>query len=348
MKYLLPFLISCGSTIALISLIVHFFKNVKWQGRNSKRHIHGNNISRMGGLVMVIVFLVAIIINKDLVITSELYGFLVGVIIILVIGLLDDIKEVFWKVQLFFQIAVAIFVFIMGIRIYYVTNPVNGGILNLDSGIGVVVSVALVIFWIVLVINAINWSDGIDGLSGGITIISAITIFSLSFYPEVNQPTIAIICSVLIGVTLGFLLFNFYPSKILAGTVGSMFMGFSLAVLSIFSGTKIATALLVLSVPIIDFLWVIKERIKREKSIFKSDKNHLHYKLMELGWSQKKIAMSYYAVTIIISIVALNTRAIGKSVTMLLVAIIMLTVFFLVDKRIAQLTKKNIEKSSIK
>lgn len=337
MKYLIPFLFSFSLTIIFILLAICCLKKIKWQNRKAERHIHNKNICRMGGLAMAISFIVAIVFNNDLVITSELYGFLVGIGIILIFGFVDDLKEIFWKTQLFFQIAIALFIFIMGIRIYYITNPLTGGILKLDSGIGIIFSVILIIFWIILVINAINWADGIDGLSGGITLITVATIFSLSFRPEVNQPAIAIMCAVLMGVILGFLLFNFFPSKILAGTVGAVFMGFSLAVLAIFSGTKIATALVVLSVPIIDFLWVIKERIKNKKSIFKSDKNHLHYKLIELGWSQRKITSIYYLVTIIISVVALNTRAIGKSITLLSVAVIMVGIFILVDKKIYQL-----------
>jgi len=236
---------------------------------------------------------------------------------------------------------VAILVFIMGIRIYYVTNPLTGGILHLDVGLGLIFSVILVIFWIVLVINAINWSDGIDGMASGITFISAVTIFVLTFRPEVNQPPIAIMCAILMGTTLGFLVFNFNPSMIIAGTAGAMFMGFSLAVMSIFSGTKVATALLVLSVPIVDFLWVIGERLRNQKSIFLPDKNHLHYKLMELGWSQRRIVISYWSVTAIIAAVALNTRAIGKGVALFVVAAIMIGVLIFVNKKISRLKGEN-------
>lgn len=337
MKYLLPFIIAFGLTVFMNFLAIKFSKNISFQNRRSKRHIHNKNISRMGGLIFATVFIAVIFLDRNLFVTPELYGFLLGIGIILIFGLWDDIKEIFWKIQLFFQVAVSVLVFILGIRIYYITNPLTGGILKLDSGIAVIFSVALVIFWIVLVINAINWSDGIDGLSGGITFITAMTIFFLSFRPEVYQPPIAIMCAILMGVILGFLIFNFYPSQILAGTVGSMFMGFSLAVLAIFAGTKIATALLVLSIPIIDFLWVITERIRSGKSIFKSDRNHLHYKLMELGWSQRKVVLVYWLITATISFIALNTRIIGKGVTMLVVVVSMIIILLMINKKIASL-----------
>lgn len=334
MKYLIPFLISLTLTVISIYGIIIFTKKIKWEGRIGSRHINKNNISRFGGIVMILVFDFVILINKDLFINTQLYGFLLSNIFLLFVCFWDDLKEIFWKIQLFAQIAVSMFVFIMGIRIYYITNPLNGGIIMLDSGVGVIFSVILIIFWLILVMNAVNWSDGIDGLSGGISFISVSTIFFLSFHSEVNQPPIAIMCAILMGTILGFLIFNFYPSKIIAGTTGAMFMGFSLAVLAVFAGTKIATSLLVLAIPIIDLFWVIKERIKNKKSIFIPDRNHLHYKLMELGWSQKKIVLVYWGVTIIIASVALNTRAIGKGITLFLTGIVIVGAILIINKKI--------------
>jgi len=335
LKYLTPFMMSFLSTVILNFFAILAAKKLRWKPRKSKRHIHDPKVYRIGGAVMVLVFAASVFLDKNLYITSEIYGFIIASLVILVFGFWDDIKELYWKIQLFFQIVVAILTFIMGIRIYFVTNPLTGGILKLDSGLGVVLSVCLVIFWIILVINAVNWIDGIDGLSGGITIISMVTILLLSLKNEVNQPPLAILASIIIGTVLGFLIFNFYPARIMAGTAGAMFMGFSLAVLAILAGTKIATALLVLAIPIIDFLWVIGQRIKDKRSIFRPDKNHLHYKLLKLGWTQKQIALSFYAITMLISIVALNTRAVGKGVALALSFFIMSLVYVLINKKIS-------------
>jgi len=338
LKYLFPFLDSLLITIVLALAAIWISKKLHWQGgRDSLRHIHLPGVSRLGGLVMVVAFNATIFLNQDLFATPELYGFCLGSLILLVVGFLDDLKELFWKIQLFIQVAVSILVFIMGIRIYYITNPLTGGILKLDSGLGIIFSVMLVIFWIVLVMNAMNWADGIDGMSSGITFITVVTIFILSFRPEVNQPPIAIICAILMGTVLGFLIFNFNPSMIMAGTAGAMFMGFSLAVMSIFSGAKVATAILVMAIPIGDFIWVIGERLKNQKSIFLPDKNHLHYKLMELGWSQKKIVASYWAVTTVVAIIALNTRVIGKGIALFVVALMMAGILIIVNKKISSL-----------
>lgn len=292
---------------------------------------------------MIVAFIATLFINKDLYISPELYGIIIVTIGIMLFGLWDDLVELHWKIQLFFQIAISLFIFLTGVRIYYITNPFSGGILNLDTGMGILVSVFLVIIWIMWVVNAINWVDGADGLSGGITFISALTIFFLSLKSEVNQPPVAIIAAIVAGVSLGFLIFNFYPSRVLAGTTGSMFMGFILAVLSIFAGTKIATALVVMAIPIVDSIWVIKERFKNKQSIFFPDKNHLHYKLLDLGWSQRKIALYYYGFTVLVAIVALNTRIIGKSIT-LVMAFFMIGVIYMVLNR--KTLPKNNEKKT--
>jgi len=345
-KYILPFIEAFFLTILLIYVLIYFAKKISWIGRNTHRHIHNKKAYRVGGVAMVIAFVLAVIFNKDLVMTPELLGFIVGSLLLSGVGAWDDIREIFWKLQLSFQVAAACLVFILGVRIYYISNPFTGGMMNLDLGYTVLISIFLVIFWILLVANAINWADGIDGLSGGITLISVMTIFSLTFKPEVNQPPVAIISSILAGSVFGFLVFKFNPARVLAGTSGAMFMGFSLATLSIFSGTKIATAILVMSVPIIDFIWVIGDRIRRNKSIFRPDKNHLHHKLLEIGWSQRKIVLVYYSITLAASVIALNTRAVGKSLTLFFAILMMIFAYLLINRSLYSSEKGDIAESS--
>jgi UDP-GlcNAc:undecaprenyl-phosphate/decaprenyl-phosphate GlcNAc-1-phosphate transferase len=334
LKYLIPFLSSFLLSIALIALAVYFAKKIKWRERRSPRHIHKRGVPRIGGAVMIAIFNLAILLNKDLFVTPEIYGIMAGSLILMAVGIWDDLREIYWKIQLFFQIAISVLIFITGTRIYYITNPLTGGILNMDSGLWVVVSAVLAVFWIVLIINAVNWIDGIDGLSGGVAFISVAAIFILSLKSEVNQPPVAILCSILAGAILGFLIFNFYPAKIMAGTSGSMFMGFSLAALAIISGTKIATALLVMTIPIIDLVWVIGERIRNKKSIFRADKRHLHYKLMKLGWSQRKTVLIYWAATLVISFVALNTKSMGKGIALALAFAMMIAISAIINRKI--------------
>lgn len=335
MKYLIPFTLSFALTVISTVILINIGKKISWKKREARRHIHKKGVLRLGGISMTLSFIAAVLLNRDLVLTPEIVGMLIGAATLMIVGLWDDIKEIFWKIQLFFQVVVAFFVFIIGIRIYHITDPMSGGLVDLSMGVGVIFSVILVIFWILLLINSLNWLDGIDGLSGGVSLIACVTIFFLSLKPEVYQPPVAILAAVLADVILGFLIFNFNPSKILAGTSGSMFLGFSLAVLAIIAGTKIATALLVMAVPIIDLIWVIGDRIKRGRSIFTPGRNHLHYRLMEIGWSQRRIALSYWAVTLMIAVIALNTRAIGKGITLAATAMIMILVYFIINKKVS-------------
>ena len=203
---------------------------------------------------------------------------------------------------------------------------------------GFIAGLIVVAIWAVLLMNSMNWIDGIDGISSGISLIGGATIFFLSLRPEVNQPPIGIISAVFIGGLLAFLLFNFYPAKILAGTSGSMFMGFVLAILAIFAGAKIATTLLVMAVPIVDALWVIGERFQSKKSIFSADRRHLHYRLLEFGWSPKKICIFYYVITGLIAVLALNTRAVGKTITFVLFGVVMLCMIIWIRNKVAQKT----------
>lgn len=341
--YLLPFLYSFLITAGISFLILFICKKFRYLevetskfGEKTKR-----KVCRLGGVAIIIGFLAVIFLDENLVISQKLWGVVVASLFILVFGIIDDFFELDWKTQLLFQIAVAILVFIIGVRVEYITNPF-GGVIFLNLGKYLIPSFLFALVWIVLMINSMNWIDGVDGLSGGVSFIGALTIFFLSLKPEVNQPPVAIIAMALSGAILGFLIFNFYPSKILAGTSGSMFMGFILAALAIFAGTKIATALLVMAVPVIDAVWVVGERIKSGNSIFKSDNRHLHYKLLDLNWSQRRISLFFCSITFCIALIAINTRAIGKMITMVLVVIVMFSVLIFLNRKLAQ-SKKSIE-----
>jgi UDP-GlcNAc:undecaprenyl-phosphate GlcNAc-1-phosphate transferase len=338
--FLLPLLISFAiSALLLVILIAVSRKYLLRDFRISKRHFHRQGISRFGGVAIIIAFVVAILSDQRLVISTPLLGVLFASIVILILGTVDDLKPIPWKVQLFFQLVIVIFVYIVGVQLLYVTNPF-GGIFVFTGTLGHAIGLIVSIVWIVFLMNALNWIDGVDGVAGGITLIGGVTIFLLSLRPEVNQPPVGIIAAVLIGALLAFVWLNFFPAKIMAGTSGSMFMGFMLAIMAIFAGAKIATTLLVLAVPIVDALWVIGERLRAGDSIFAADKRHLHFKLQEIGWSPIKISLFYYGVTTLVAILALNTRALGKVVAFMLTAIFMLSMLFAIRRKIFFAQKK--------
>lgn len=315
----------------LLFLLVPLFRRAVW--RTEKRHGYKKTISRLGGVSMLIAFSFALFFDPHLVLTREFYGLLYGSLLIFIFGLWDDLSELGWKIQVFFQVALTVLIFIFGIHISSLSNPF-GGVWLIPYDTFVLPGFLLLFVWVFLVMNAINWLDGLDGLCGVVSLITFVTILILSLKPEVNQPPIAVLAVIGMGVVMGFLFFNMYPAYILAGTVGSMFLGFLIAILAVIAGTKIATALLVLSLPIVDALFVLWQRLREGTSLFQPDRRHLHFKLLELGWSERRITWFFFFVTAIIGIIALNTQALGKLVALLLVLCIIFSLLFFVDRKI--------------
>lgn len=334
--FLLPMLLSFVVAVLILIALIFWSKKEKLTDcRDSSRHLHCKGISRFGGAALIVSFISIVLLDKNLVIDAPLLGLLLASLIILFFGIFDDLKQLSWKKQLFFQIALVFLVYAMGARLHFVSNPF-GGIFLFVGLMGSFLAAAISIVWVVFLTNAINWVDGIDGAAGGITFIGVLTIFFLSLRPEVNQPPITIIAAILLGSLAAFLLLNFHPAKIIAGTSGSIFMGFSLAVLAIFSGAKIATTLLVLTVPIIDALWVVVERWRAGVSIFSPDTRHLHFRLLEMGWSVKKICFFYYAVTGVVAFIALNTHALGKLIAFVVLGFMIFGMLFNIGKKVVR------------
>jgi UDP-GlcNAc:undecaprenyl-phosphate GlcNAc-1-phosphate transferase len=251
---------------------------------------------RWGGVILVVVFVGMVLGHRELEITRQLQGILVGSVMILLFGLWDDWKNLSWKMQAAFQIVLVILLVYFGFNIEYFMG-VSGGEIRLDKvllqGISVG-SCAFIFFWVIGIINAINWSDGVDSSMNAIAMVGGLSLVFVSFLPEVNQPAVAILASIFLGSLVGFLIFNLPPAKVEAGTSGSYFVGFILASLAIVAGSKIITVMIVLVLPLVDFVWVVAGRWRNKKSIFKKDKSHLHYRLRKIGWSDRKIFLSYF------------------------------------------------------
>jgi len=328
--YLAPFLSSFVLSAVLTFAIIKISKKLKFVFKPLARYIHKGDITRLGGGAMIISFVAVTLINNDLVLTKPLLGFLLGVLLILFFGFADDFLNFGHSAQLFFQISVSLIMIFSGVMVDYVSNPF-GGMIRLDGtmfyGFPLAGSIFM-IFWIVFLINAVNWADGLDGLASGVGSIASVALFFLSTSTLVNQPPLGLISIILFGAIFGFLIFNFYPAKIFMGTSGSMFIGFALAVVSIFSGAKLATLALVLSIPILDAIWVIVQRFRNRQSIFKGDRSHLHYRLMDLGFSQRAIVVFYCLVSSFFGFLALRTNGIGKIIIFSISFLVIVLIFF--------------------
>jgi UDP-GlcNAc:undecaprenyl-phosphate GlcNAc-1-phosphate transferase len=310
-KFILPFLYSF-----LISIIAIWFLLRAGNSSKVKPSPLRLSLRRLGGVVVIAVFVLAVLLDRNLVITKPIAGILAGGLLILFFGLWDDLKNLSWKWQLVFQIIVAIIAISLGVRSGFISNPFGGAAISLNNPAIYLIFFAL---YFLVFMNALNWLDGTDGLAGGVTLASLGTIFFLSFKPEVNQPAVAILSAIAGGAVAGFLVFNWNPAKILAGTSGAWFFGFILASFSIFAGAKIATVMMAVLIPILDLIRVVWERWRSGQSIFQKDHRHLHYLLLKRGFSEKKIFFLYFFASVLIGVLALNLNAIGKLSTMVVV-----------------------------
>ncbi len=250
---------------------------------------------RWGGMVLIISFIFLFFLHPELEITKQFQALLIGLLAILVFGLKDDYSNLSWVVQFIFQLFLVVLLVVFGFRIDFITGIFGEVIsLNFFSWHGVSLgSFVFLFFWVLGIMNAVNWFDGIDSSLGSVAIFAGLGLLFVSLLPEVNQPAIAIVSSIFLGNITAFMFFNLPPAKLIAGTSGSYFVGFFLAVLAVIAGNKIATLLIVLALPLLDLLAVVIVRLKNRQSIFQRDENHLHHLLLKSGWSEYQVFFLY-------------------------------------------------------
>lgn len=340
MNLFLPFLISFLITAALVPLTIIFAKKYNLVDDPSIRphpaHIQKRVVPRAGGLPIFlgIFFSILLFIPLD----KHILGIIFAILLLLAIGLLDDALKNFNPIsRLIFQIIAALIVVASGVGITFITNPL-GGIINLDQLIIpfnffgphqiFLFADLLALIWIVWMMNIINWSKGVDGQMPSIILIASLTIFILSYKlflkGDPNQEHISTLSLITAGTSLGFLIFNWYPAKIFPGFSGSTILGFMIAILAILSGAKLATALLVLLVPTIDFLYTFFRRIFQKKLPFVGDQKHLHHLLLNKGFSHQQISLFYLFSCAILGLISTTLSSQGKLFTVLTAGVVIL------------------------
>jgi UDP-GlcNAc:undecaprenyl-phosphate GlcNAc-1-phosphate transferase len=328
----LPLIISFLITVFITPICIYFIKKYKIVD-DPKLHkhpaiIHKTPIPRGGGIPLFLGVLLACLIFIPM--TKILIAVLFAGFIALAIGILDDKYDISPYIRFLANIICAVIVVYFGANIPFITNPF-GGILFLDklnlpflTNLNFsLISEGVAVIWIVWVMNMLNWSKGVDGQMPGIVAISAITIgvLSLRFSPlDLEIANVATLSFIIAGASLGFLIFNFYPAKIFPG-YGATAIYLFLSVVSILSGAKLATAILVMGVPLTDGAITILRRILSGKSPFWHDKKHLHHLLLSLGFGQRRIALFYWIISAIFGSLSLVLSSKGK-----LFAIIMLII----------------------
>lgn len=253
------------------------------------------------GILAVIAFLMLFPIFFE--ITFQNMGLMAAVAVLAVTCFIDDRKQLSPILRLLVQIAVGLLIFLTGTRIYSLTNPlevITGmPVLPLDSWVITstifsnpsIIGAVFTIFWLGLTMNAMNWFDGIPGQMSTLSTIGFGVIGFLALSSRVNQPEVAMLSFILCGLALSCLLFDFPPARVIIGDSGSMFFGLMLGVLTIYAGGKVATAFLVLGVPLIDLFLVILQRLLKGRSPLHGNMEHLHHRLLQKGWSPLAVIM---------------------------------------------------------
>lgn len=341
--YIFIFIITFFLSISLTLGIKKIALRLRVVDNPGFRKIHKKATPLLGGMAVFIAFFLILFFVRERLVMGNLnyghwFGFFFGGLSLMIGGYLDDKYNLKPKLQLIFPIIAAVCVIVGGVSIEKISDPA-GGFIYLDSYRLLFFSVSdLIIFvWLMGMMYTTKLLDGLDGLVTGVSGIGASVIFLFTMTTRYFQPDIGLASLVLAAACFGFLVFNWSPAKIFLGEGGSLFLGFALGVLSIISGGKIAIALLIMGIPILDAAWTIIRRLIQGKNPFKfSDRKHLHHRLLDLGWSQKQAVLFFYAFSIIFGLSALFLQSRGKILFLGLLVILMMAIvalFSYLDKR---------------
>jgi UDP-GlcNAc:undecaprenyl-phosphate GlcNAc-1-phosphate transferase len=278
----------------------------------NERRINMQPVPRAGGLSVAVVFTLVggalILLAPQLQISpgsgaerltdQGAAALLGGTLIAGVIGFIDDRFDLRARWQILGQLLISLIPIAFGLRILFVSNPLGAGVLLFPDA----VALGVTIFWTLGMQNSMNFIDGLDGLSGGISLLAAVT---LGLIALPTSPLLAALCFTLAGALVGFLRHNFHPASIYMGTSGILAVAYALAVLAILGTAKVAAALLILGVPIIDAFFVILGRILAGRSPYTPDKSHIHRRLLDNGFSHRSAVLVLYGITALLSIGAL-------------------------------------------
>lgn len=302
------------------------------------RRVHKKAMPLMGGLAIFAAVVIAVLIFLPL--DRSTFSILLGGTLIVMSGIIDDLKDLSPKLKLLFQVLAGLILIFGGVKVDVITNPFTSGISVLDLRW---LSIPITLFWVVGITNTLNLIDGLDGLAAGVAMISSIS-FMLVASKFVN-PEITILAAIVAGSCLGFLPFNFNPAKIFMGDTGALFLGFMLAAISIEGVMKsvatiaIIVPILILGVPIFDTTFAIFRRLLNGQSIMAADKGHLHHRLLNRGYSQKKTVLILYGISSVFGLFAVlvakaNSRqAVYLSAVLFIVSVLAAIKIGLFDKK---------------
>jgi UDP-GlcNAc:undecaprenyl-phosphate GlcNAc-1-phosphate transferase len=328
-NYLLPLVGAFIVAVIITELVRSLALRLKIVDRPTEpRKIHKQPIPLLGGLAVYLTFVLVTVIFYQAGLLSDgkiqpgyILGIVLGGLFLMIGGWLDDKYRLKPSLQFIWPVLAALTVILSGMSVNYITNPL-GGLLNLA---GTVWSPLLIFFWLLGMMYTTKFLDGLDGLVAGVAVIGSVILFIVSLFWDVPMSGTSILCLILAGTCLGFLIWNFHPARIFLGEGGSLFIGFGLGVLAIISGAKIATALLIMGIPILDVAWVIVRRIfKEKKPVFLADRKHLHFRLLDAGFNHSQAVIFLYFLTLIFGVSAIFQQTVGKLVSLGILLLVMI------------------------
>ncbi|MEO6350636.1 MAG: MraY family glycosyltransferase [Candidatus Limnocylindrales bacterium] len=316
---------------------------------DSERRVHQRPIPRTGGLAVatsfVAVGVAGFILSQvfDIALpgrpvrSAEIAALMIGVAVGALIGYIDDRYQLRARWQFVAQVVLAGIAIVGGIRIDRIPNPFGeGAFLFGTDTIGTIAAVAATTLWIVGMLNSANFIDGLDGLLAGVALIAVTTLGVISLFVPPVQPVVAMLCALLAGSLLGFLPYNFHPARVFIGTAGVFAVGYALAVLSVLGTAKVAVALLVLGVPVIDTFWIIIRRVSQGQSPFDADRGHFHHRLLDLGLTHRQAVLMIYSICIVLAALSLALSGRGQISAFLVIVLAGGLALYLMTRRAGQ------------
>jgi UDP-GlcNAc:undecaprenyl-phosphate/decaprenyl-phosphate GlcNAc-1-phosphate transferase len=327
--FVLVFLLATGTVLLLTPVAIWAGKRWHIVALAGGRRKHTGDVVRIGGLGLFPAFLVASLATlgiprSDPLELTRLTGVLLGMGVIWIVGLLDDRYRLAFWVQIIGLLLAAFCAIGFKVFIELLNNPFVDSQIKVDWYL----MVPITLVWLVGSSGTMNFLDGLDGLAAGVTGIAAMVLFLHML--RLGQYSVALLPLALLGCCIGFLPFNFSPARIFLGG-GAYVLGFALGALSIVAGAKVATALLVLWVPIVDVIWQFYSRWRRGQPLSLGDRGHLHFRLQDLGWPQGRIMLLYYTITVALGAVALlvSSRLLKFSLLLVLGIVVLALLAFL-------------------
>lgn len=346
---LVIFAITVATSVAFVSKTTALFSHLGLVDQPGPRRVHKTPVPRGLGVAIFLAFLVGIGVSYMLPVerqseeTERILLMVIGSAIIVGVMLVDDAISLGPKTKLVWQAVAAAIVVLPrfrgethGIAIETFNSPFGGSI-----SLPLLIAIAVTFLWLIGLMNVINWVDGLDGLSGSVTLVACVVLFIHTFFGPDNMPqfTISLLPLALGAAILGFLPFNWHPAKVIMGDAGAMFLGFALGVISIIGGAKIATALLVMGLPILDGVWVVLYRWMHGRSPLYADKGHLHHRLLDGGIGQRTIVFFVAGVSALAGAAALLLPSRGlKLLSLVVIGLVLLATIAILAKRTRRLT----------